>query len=575
MKFDILDVPFSYKGSFWAFSTYEEESGKILYLKNVRESCSVTNYKLFRIKLIYKGIEIGYTCSGNPQKMTITTSYGNVYISFCDRDSFVVQSDIQELEMEFYLTFNGGYSYSYRETHEKQEYILLNLPQNRIKMALHTTKGETKIKQEKKQIAFSLISGESGLLGVVQEIEVEWEYRAKCEDFQKLLELRKIEFEEFTNTMLPTPDTQEESRLLASYILWSCHVKKSRFLTGEAIYMSKNDMCNIWSWDNCMNAIAMSYGQQKTCLDQLMIPLDYQDEHGSIPDLVNDVFCLQNFCKPPIYGWAIQKISQNMTISDDIMKILYEKVGKNTDWWFNYRDSDRDYVCEYLHGNDSGWDNSTLFMGEPPVETPDLQTFLILQMDFLIEYCDRYERVDEKIYWEELQAKCLDAMIRECFIENYSVAKRSGSHEVTREKSLICYIPLMLGDRLPKEIRDNLLKELIEGEYLTEYGLATEPTNSIHYRPNGYWRGPIWGISTLMISEGLEKNGYGDLAKEIARRFADLVKKSGMAENFNAITGDALKDKAFTWTSACYFYMSNRYLLEETERSIKYDTKEI
>jgi hypothetical protein len=50
------------------------------------------------------------------------------------------------------------------------------------------------------------------------------------------------------------------------------------------------------------------------------------------------------------------------------------------------------------------------------------------------------------------------------------------------------------------------------------------------------------------------------LAREIARRFCDLCVRSGFAENFDAVTGDPLCDKAYTWTSSIFAILARDYL---------------
>lgn len=44
----------------------------------------------------------------------------------------------------------------------------------------------------------------------------------------------------------------EESRRLAAYLTWANFVPANGFLTHDAMYMSKNWMFNIWSWDNAL-----------------------------------------------------------------------------------------------------------------------------------------------------------------------------------------------------------------------------------------------------------------------------------------------------------------------------------
>jgi hypothetical protein len=45
-----------------------------------------------------------------------------------------------------------------------------------------------------------------------------------------------------------------------------------------------------------------------------------------------------------------------------------------------------------------------------------------------------------------------------------------------------------------------------------------------------------------------------DLLKE---RFCMMAQKNGMAENFDAQTGDALRDPAYTWTSSVFLVFAH------------------
>jgi glycogen debranching enzyme len=86
--------------------------------------------------------------------------------------------------------------------------------------------------------------------------------------------------------------------------------------------------------------------------------------------------------------------------------------------------------------------------------------------------------------------------------------------------------------------------------------LATEHPASDAYSAEGYWRGPIWAPPTIVIVDGLCSIGEVELARTIAQRFCNLCRKSGFAENFNALTGAPLCDPAYTWTSSIFLLLS-------------------
>ena len=62
-----------------------------------------------------------------------------------------------------------------------------------------------------------------------------------------------------------------------------------------------------------------------------------------------------------------------------------------------------------------------------------------------------------------------------------------------------------------------------------------------------------------MIVDGLARSGYVDQAKEVARRYCDMCEKSGFAENYDALTGAALRDKAYTWGSSAFLILAHEF----------------
>ena len=112
----------------------------------------------------------------------------------------------------------------------------------------------------------------------------------------------------------------------------------------------------------------------------------------------------------------------------------------------------------------------------------------------------------------------------------------------------------MLGDRLPAQIVEALDEQI--AAHLTAWGPATELPGSPAYEDDGYWRGPIWAPSTLLIEDGLRRAGRMPLADRVSGAFRAVCERSGFAENFDAITGAGLRDRAYTWTASVYLTLA-------------------
>jgi hypothetical protein len=60
----------------------------------------------------------------------------------------------------------------------------------------------------------------------------------------------------------------------------------------------------------------------------------------------------------------------------------------------------------------------------------------------------------------------------------------------------------------------------------------------------------------VLIEDGLRRSGFAELADLVADRFLRLCERSGFAENFDALTGEGQRDRAYTWTAAAYLILA-------------------
>ncbi|MEU9976309.1 trehalase family glycosidase [Streptomyces sp. NPDC051014] len=347
-----------------------------------------------------------------------------------------------------------------------------------------------------------------------------------------------------------------DSVRLAAFVTWAALVPAGGVLRRESMLMSKNRMTNVWSWDHCFNAMAL-WRDPRAAADQLLAVFDHQDEHGCLPDYVNDAGVERNFVKPPIHGWAVSHLIDRGGLDDDAVAALYEPLRRWTEWWFEHRVYGDDGIPSYNHGNDSGWDNATTFGVGVPVQSPDLLAYLALQMQTLARLARHTGRHDEATAWERRAGATVGTLCERFWTGDRFVARDTGTGRVIDSQSLLTFMPLVLGDLLPEELRDTTVRRLLDGGYLTPHGPATEPPASPHYESDGYWRGPIWAPSTMLLADGLRRSGRRDLADDIETRFMRTCAGAGMAENFDAMTGAGLRDRSMTWTASVYLTLAS------------------
>jgi glycogen debranching enzyme len=362
-------------------------------------------------------------------------------------------------------------------------------------------------------------------------------------------------FTAFTDAVAPWRTERTPAAELACYVLWSATVTPSGFLRRPAVLMSKHWMDKVWSWDHCFNALALAHGAPELAWDQLQVVFDHQTDEGALPDSITHAEILHNFVKPPIHGWAVGRLRDRLPDGLPAAELsrLYHQLAAWTRFWLDHRRAPGHALPHYEHGNDSGWDNATVFGDHRLVQTADLPAFLVIQMRELTRLASELGDPSAATRWSR-RADTMRAALLEQLWNGSRFTSRpiDGTPRVTA--SLLDLMPIVLGPQLPAEVSTALVTDL--AAHLTPVGLATERPDSPFYEADGYWRGPVWAPATILVEDGLRRSGATTLADRISTRFRAVCEKSGFAENFDALTGQGLRDRAYTWTASAYLLLA-------------------
>jgi len=393
----------------------------------------------------------------------------------------------------------------------------------------------------------------------VEEIDTARGPYTSSTTFGEVVAAAEQAFVDFADTVAPWRSSRTPAAELAAYVLWSATVDPAGLVTRPAVLMSKHWMDKVWSWDHCFNALALAPGAPALAWDQFSLPFDHQDESGALPDSVTHSEVLRNFVKPPIHGWTLAQLRKRLPEPLDRAELAdtYDRLRRWTDFWLTARRAPDTALPHYQHGNDSGWDNATTFDPERVVVTADLAAFLVLQLHELAALATELARPDEARDWTRTAEATQAALLDELWTGERFVARGAESGDTWLSSSLLDLMPIALGEHLPEHVAKTLATRI--EAHLTRYGLATELPASPHYRSDGYWRGPIWAPATVLIEDGLRRSGHDRLADEISARFRSLCETHGFAENFDALTGTGLRDRAYTWTASSYLFLAEAH----------------
>jgi len=572
VQFDISKVPFSRYGSYVAFSHLKESNDSLegLYLRILHGA--IARKELFRVELLHGRNPIAFQEVATPTLLRLVAAEGYAEICIAEPKVVVIRGVGVGFRLEMpqpakVYSFAAVYNHAIPFSQTQWE---VNSFTQQIRFMLTALDGTLVVDapwqgtRSEHVIADFLPDPQTGKFqAALEEFASVWQPR-QYKSFDSASKALQSEYRQWLAEMPTVPEEFSQAAELSAYVDWESVVAPEGHLTRPAMLMSKNWMTNIWSWDSCFNAMALYNGNAKLALDQLRILFDNQNSQGAFPDYMNDQVVSWNYSKPPIHGWALRwMLAHSRSVDRETLAEVYEPLVRWTNWYFNFRDYDHDGIPEYDHGNDSGWDNATIFMIRPPIEAPDLSAYLVVQMDVLSEIAHLLEKPDEAQSWKKRADELLSKMLDRCWKGSEFVAPQAGDHTAYPSQSLILYLPIVLGNRLPKPVLDQLISGLkVKGGFLTENGLATENLQSPLYEPDGYWLGPIWAPSTMVIAESLEEVGEKEFARELRLKFCKLVAKNGISENFDAITGAGLRDPAYTWTSSVFLIFAHELLQE-------------
>ncbi|MEJ6006921.1 hypothetical protein WG899_15320 [Paucibacter sp. AS339] len=565
-EFELMDpqrVPFSRRESWLCVSYLAEEHS--FWLRNLRGGDEHTDLgRLFRLTPIdAAGQPLQGVWRLSPEALSFSCAAGQLALAFADADTLALSA--QGIGLSLTLQ-SKRYDYAQR----LPDALHISCASQDLSARVTLAEGASRLDapwqgQRAERIECTLVPDAEGRLSAALHLYRVAPQRLDCPVFEEAKQSAAADFADWLLKCPPVLPELQAARRLAAYITWSCLVPAEGQLAYPAMYMSKNWMTNIWSWDHCFNALALGAAQPERAWQQLALLFAHQHTSGRLPDFVNDRFAYWRFTKPPVHGWTVAQLRRMAPSfwTPERCAQAYGWLAAQVESWM--ASAAPHGLPAYDHGNDAGWDNATSFLPGTPLQSPDLSCFLILQMEELAALATLLQKPEAAQQWlKRADALCDRLMIQLWDGERFIAVCESGLTPEPGADSLIAYLPLILGPRLSEAQRQTLLQGLMApGRFLSPHGLATESQQSPFYRADGYWRGPIWAPTMLLFVDAMDRCGRADLGDELARRFTAMAARSGMAENFDAQTGAGLRDPAFTWTSSVFLLLGQRLLKQQ------------
>ncbi|WP_158559390.1 amylo-alpha-1,6-glucosidase [Deminuibacter soli] len=569
LSFDISRVPFSYRGSYLAIhrltnllnaSAKNEPDGIILR--------NLSRRKLFdqfiRLEVVEDGKTVTPEIIATPGLLTLKTARGSVQFCFENGNTIRVRGTALGLRMK---PLNECYAVEINKrirltTGGANGFFWMISPLAGTIEQSGDIPDSTKPNDYSRYLAEAQPGKDGTFELAIENFVSEWQPREYTKNFDLCAVQATGAFTAWMNKMPRFKTGYQQAAKLAAYINWSCLVAARGQMKREGMLMSKNWMNQIWSWDHCFNAIAMAPVDAAVAWDQFACVFDHQSEIGSLPDSFDDEKELWGILKTPVHGWALRKMMENSKmVTPERMRAIYPALVKWTNFWFDFRDPDKNGLPQYNHSYES-FDDTPPFDVGLPAEAPELATFLIVQMDVLAEIAARLQKPAEAAKWT-LRADALTAtLIGQLWKGNKFVARNVNTGKWNEEgDSFLSYVPLLLGKRLPQNIKERLIRDLKQaGGLMTPFGMATESLSSPYFNTNSYTRGSIWAPVNYILVDGLKSCGEKVFAEQIAKTYCAHLAAKEFPERHDARTGEQKSDPEYTWTSSIFLILASQYL---------------
>lgn len=354
-----------------------------------------------------------------------------------------------------------------------------------------------------------------------------------------------------------------------------------------------------WLWDSCFHAIVLAQFEPEEAVKELRSLVSKQFWDGMIPHIIFwdpritrpynvgwGVDGTSSITQPPMIAYAVWEIYRR-TNDMSVLKEFYPALLGFYHYLIEKRDPRDHHLIGIINPDESGEDNSPRF--DKPMHVPTDISFLrhIYERHKLVDAnraCDfDAETCMKKVFWAKdvpfnailvknlrilahiasllgeeqgehfatLHAGLVKEAMRErLFDENEGIywSAAGPDYDLLKVATWAHFVPLF-ADLYTKEEADALIHNHFYNEdtFHSSRGIRTVSKKEPSYRPDGFWRGPIWFAPHWFIHKGLLAYGYRQEADWLTDSTVGLIQKNGFREYFDPETGEAHGTHQFTW----------------------------
>ena len=572
-RIDITRVPFSDRGSRLLVFKYVEQDR--LYIKLAERLTAIQpGLDTYRFRPPYiqdlcfideAGMALNYHLTTYPHMLTFHTRLGDFALAFHRRDTLSIALPPGRVAGIRFRVSTQMWE------HSDDGGRLMAVRNLAYRSNGRVLRNELGLEREAYVVEFVLDEGED--LAIHLNIRSDLNLDGEPVPFSQTLDAAEERWHAWFARVPPVAERYQDHYYYAWWVMTNNLVAPLGHVAHEAMMPSKVQYLGIWNWDACFHALAFRHVDPELARDQLRTMLACQLPDGMIPDAVYDEAIVASIehplraevTKPPIMGWAALKLDETDPDPEFLEEIYVPLVRWNA-WWFSMNDDDADGLAQYNHPYSSGLDDSPLWDYGMPVESPDLNTYLCVQMGSLAMIAEALGMHAEGAMWRRRAAAIVRRMIEDFWDEEAGLFRAVHDNQPIQVVTPFNLYPLWTG-QLPDAIRDRLIAHLTDPqEFWGQVAIPTVARNDPHYDPETMWRGPVWVNINYIFIEALRQVGQEALAIDLRHRTLELImSQPSMYEYYHAETGvpPVTAADVFGWTAAVFIDLAIQASREE------------
>jgi putative isomerase len=346
--------------------------------------------------------------------------------------------------------------------------------------------------------------------------------------------------------------SRQLQELFAKYRFKDTVLKPARGILKHPYLVPSGPYFQLFDWDMYFMGVALSYdGKGKPLATSVEDFLEFVDENaderGYTPREIapDGLWALPEMCKPFLAQAAVRA---SLTVGDfQWISPYYKKLADTLRFWEDTRRAP-DGLFRWFNGVESGVDNNPAVSDHPAgvTEGVDLQCYIEREYRAMEVISAKLGKMNDAANYRR-KADALSQLVQQKMWSPadsmfFNIDSRTG--QFIRVKEWTDFVPLWAGVAAPSQARQTVESHLLNaGEFWSHNGVRTLSADERLYNPvSGYWRGPVWVISSYLLMHGLMNYGHRKEAQTLAEETVkllvqDLEKTGGMNECYNPETG--------------------------------------